>query len=75
MAGVVPVAGWNFLEYGLSPPDGSSVAVGWLICAVVFALMGGAPLAIALWGGIDKWKWRHRSAPITAEVIRVEESS
>ncbi len=37
--------GWNFWEYGLNPPDGSdSVVWGWIICGVVFVLMGGLPL-------------------------------
>jgi hypothetical protein len=37
--------GWNFLEFGLDPPapaDGPEA--GWLVCAVVFGLMGGLPL-------------------------------
>lgn len=37
--------GWNFLEFGLDPPGGEGLAWGWLVCAVVFGLMGGAPLA------------------------------
>jgi hypothetical protein len=40
--------GWNFLEYGLNPPFGQGMAVGWLVCAVVFFLMGGGPLLVAL---------------------------
>ena len=37
--------GWNFLEYGLDPPGGTEGAVaGWLVCAVLFGLMGGIPL-------------------------------
>src|SRR5439155_12073017 len=41
--------GWNFLDFGLHPPGGQSgVAVGWLVCAVVFGLMGGIPLVYAL---------------------------
>jgi hypothetical protein len=40
--------GWNFLEFGLRPPGGGGVAVGWLVCAVVFGLMGGIPLLSAL---------------------------
>ncbi|MFL5518988.1 MAG: SHOCT domain-containing protein, partial [Gemmatimonadales bacterium] len=35
--------GWNFLDFGLRASD-SSAATGWLICAVVFALMGGGPV-------------------------------
>lgn len=43
--------GWNFLEFGLNPPGlEGEVAWGWLICAVVFLLMGGVPLAIGVWG-------------------------
>jgi len=40
--------GWNFLEFGLWPPGGQGLEWGWLICAFVFALMGGAPLLAAL---------------------------
>lgn len=37
--------GWNFLEYGVDPPGASDgPVVGWLVCAVLFALMGGLPL-------------------------------
>jgi hypothetical protein len=37
--------GWNFLEFGLNPPGpGDGVEWGWLVCAFVFALMGGLPL-------------------------------
>jgi hypothetical protein len=40
--------GWNFLEFGLDPPGGGGLAWGWLVCAVVFFLMGGIPLVVAL---------------------------
>jgi hypothetical protein len=50
--------GWNFWDYGLNPPDGTSVAVGWIVCGVVFVVMGGLPLVpilrhprAVLWGG------------------------
>ncbi len=36
--------GWNFWEYGLNPPDGGGVVAGWIVCGVVFVLMGGLPL-------------------------------
>jgi hypothetical protein len=36
--------GWNFLEFGLAPPGKRGLDWGWLVCAVVFALMGGLPL-------------------------------
>jgi hypothetical protein len=36
--------GWNFLEFGLDPPGAEGTAPGWLVCAALFALMGGVPL-------------------------------
>lgn len=37
--------GFNFLQYGVAPPDGShDVVWGWLIPGVLFVLMGGIPL-------------------------------
>jgi hypothetical protein len=36
--------GWNFLDFGLRAPAGSGDKVGWLACAVLFALLGAAPL-------------------------------
>ena len=36
--------GWNFLEFGLNPPGGGGPAWGWLVCAILFMLMGGLPL-------------------------------
>jgi hypothetical protein len=42
--------GWNFLVYGLDPPPPEEGLVwGWLICAVLFFLMGGVPLIFVLW--------------------------
>jgi hypothetical protein len=36
--------GWNFWEYGLDPPGGDGADAGWIVCGVVFVLMGGLPL-------------------------------
>ena len=37
--------GWNFLEFGLDPPgEDDGLVWGWLICGVLFFLMGGLPL-------------------------------
>ena len=37
--------GWNFLDFGLHPPGRKAgVDWGWLVCAIVFAIMGGLPL-------------------------------
>ena len=37
--------GWNFFEFGLDPPgEDDELVWGWLVCGVVFFLMGGLPL-------------------------------
>jgi hypothetical protein len=40
--------GWNFLDFGVNPPIGSGPSFGWLVCAVIFILMGGIPLVILI---------------------------
>ena len=40
--------GWNFLEYGIRPPGGDGPDIGWLVCGVVFVLMGALPLLALL---------------------------
>lgn len=41
--------GWNFLEYAFNPPGtGGGVVWGWLICGILFLLMGGLPLLVML---------------------------
>jgi Short C-terminal domain len=40
--------GWNFLDFGLHD-NGSGPASGWLVCAVVFALLGGGPVIALAW--------------------------
>ena len=41
--------GWNFLEYALNPPgEESGVVWGWLVCGVLFFIMGGVPLFVSL---------------------------
>ncbi|HET7472577.1 MAG TPA: hypothetical protein VFJ71_05595 [Candidatus Limnocylindrales bacterium] len=41
--------GFNFLDYAFHPPDTAATPVwGWLVPGVVFWLMGGGPLAIAI---------------------------
>jgi Short C-terminal domain len=39
--------GWNFLWYAFNAP-GAGVVWGWLVCGVVFMLMGGLPLVAML---------------------------
>jgi hypothetical protein len=38
--------GWNFMEFTFNPPGGG-LAWGWLICGVLFVVMGGLPLLLA----------------------------
>lgn len=40
--------GYNFFEFGLRPPEGQGLVWGWLICGIVFVLMGGVPLVAVL---------------------------
>jgi hypothetical protein len=41
--------GWNFLEYGVSPPAPEEGPVlGWILTGIVFVIMGGGPLVMAL---------------------------
>ena len=41
--------GYNFLAYAFIPEaKGGGIAVGWLICGVLFELMGGIPLLIII---------------------------
>lgn len=40
--------GWNFLEYAFRPPGGAGLAWGWLVCGVLFVLMGGIPLQFVI---------------------------
>lgn len=38
--------GWNFWEFGLNPPEefGEGVSWGWIVCGLVFVVMGAGPL-------------------------------
>lgn len=40
--------GWNFLEFSIDPPVGDGIEWGWMVCAVVFFIMGAGPLLVAL---------------------------
>ncbi|OGD26618.1 MAG: hypothetical protein A2Y56_09720 [Candidatus Aminicenantes bacterium RBG_13_63_10] len=57
--------GWNFLEYAFRPPGGGGLAWGWLVCGVVFVLMGGVPLLFIIPPLVKSLKrlWSGRSAP------------
>ena len=38
--------GWNFLEFGFSPPVGEGLAWGWIIPGIIFVPMGVIPLFV-----------------------------
>ena len=46
--------GYNFFDYGINPPADVSGSVGWIVCGVVFVLMGGVPLVFAIWALLNK---------------------
>jgi hypothetical protein len=48
--------GWNFLDYGFdSPAPGGGTEAGWIICGVVFVIMGGVPLLALLSPKAARW--------------------
>jgi hypothetical protein len=50
--------GWNFFEYGIDPPgEEEGAVVGWLVCGVLFALMGGLPLLALLKPSVARAMW------------------
>ena len=40
--------GFNFLQYGVAPPGGGGIELGFLIPGILFELMGGIPLVLGL---------------------------
>lgn len=38
--------GWNFLELAIYPPIGEELVIGWLICGILFVIMGGGPILL-----------------------------
>jgi hypothetical protein len=60
--------GWNFLDFGLNPPGGTGGG-GWLVCAVVFILMGGVPLVIGIWAVVKGHESKLRT--MDADRVRV----
>jgi len=60
--------GWNFLEDGFDPPMGGSIAVGYVVCGVVFVLMGAGPLLF--WRSIARGS---RRTPATVPPRRADD--
>lgn len=60
---------WNFLEYGIDPPFGEGLVWGWLICAVLFAVMGGLPLILIVKPVFGQFARRGPDTPPEAKVV------
>ena len=76
--------GWNFLEYGFDAPGGGGLVWGWLVCGVLFVLMGGFPLYFAFVPIMGQFLRRETPLPpfvvptrskIRAEIERRREST
>jgi hypothetical protein len=64
--------GYNFADYGINPPEGfgGGASAGWLVCAVVFFLMGGVPLALWI---MAVMRGRETSVPTTIDQTTLRE--
>ncbi|MEA2633057.1 MAG: hypothetical protein QOE66_3276 [Chloroflexota bacterium] len=60
--------GFNFLQYGVAPPGGGGVELGFLIPGILFELIGGIPLVLGLKFGTSAvvGNERMRSAQLAA---------
>jgi hypothetical protein len=61
--------GWNFLDYGFNPPGGGTSA-SWLVCGVIFVLMGGLPLVLLLSKSARRWALWGRAPETPVRAIR-----
>jgi hypothetical protein len=55
--------GWNFLEFGFSPPGAEGLEWGWLFCGVIFVAMGAIPLLVAI-----RWRDDVRAGVVATQV-------
>ena len=46
--GLFLTLGYNFLHFGLNPPGGGGTQTGWIVCAVLFGVMGVVPLVLGV---------------------------
>jgi hypothetical protein len=50
--------GYNFWDFGLDPPGGGGIVWAWIVCAVVFTLLGALPLWLGKKSGRQfTWRW------------------
>ena len=60
--------GYNFLAYSFIPAEkGGGIAVGWLICGILFELMGGLPLLFTIKETIKYISQRHYRRKLRSE--------
>lgn len=61
--------GWDFLDYGIDPPGGGGLVWGWLVCAALFALIGGLPLLFMVKPVLGQFGRKGPDAPPQAKVL------
>ena len=65
--------GWNFLEFAFTPGEGHGPVWGWLVCGVVFVLMGGLPLIFIAWHALGLLSRKGRMVPSYVETGHPDE--
>lgn len=69
--GVFLPLGWNFLEFAFPQTGVHGLVWGWLVCGLVFVLMGGLPLLFAFKAARERMKLRRQSgAGLGAYVVQ-----
>lgn len=63
--GLFLALGWNFLEFGLAPPEGG-IEMGFFVPGVIFWLMGGGPLLVAGWAALGSFRYHRRADALEA---------
>ena len=53
--------GWNFLEFAFKSTKGQGLVWGWLVCGVVFVIMGGLPLVYVIQGAANALSGKERT--------------
>jgi hypothetical protein len=54
--------GWNFLDFAFNATRGHGLVWGWLVCGIVFVLMGGLPLIYVAQGAIKALRGQDRTS-------------
>ncbi len=54
--------GWNFLDFAFNATPGRGPVWGWLVCGVVFVLMGGLPLIYVAQGALHALRRKERTS-------------